>query len=602
MRDEVSSERTKILALAGVVLLVLAVQVLLALPPATGYEGSIYSVYPWYFWVAVVGAILAGQLVVLRTALADGHRPLDLSVGLLLVALPVLALSLVPYVRGYPIYGRADVLTHVGFVRDLPESGVNESIYPPMHLQVQSLATATGTGPNAVINLLPAAFTVAYLGGLYLLVGQLFDDGRRARFAAGVALFPAMGVVHVHAVPYTLSLLLVPLLLFLLIAEQRTRATAVRVMLPVALVGVLFYHPLTAVFVLCTGVVYLAIKRVRGIDHPGPAPTTVASLSVVVFGGWYLNFPGIVARFRRVVRNVLYPGDSESPLEATTGTVARTSPDIADLLRIAAVKYGADLLVFGFAMAFLAVAAVAWWRDGPRPNAFVLLAGGIAAAFAGTTVLFFVFDFVGGFGRPLAYGRIFALPLAGALWYRLRTGPDRPAVRTVAAVSLALILLVMTGLTTASVFTSPIVAEGNEQVTAMELDGTEWTFAHRNESLLVDEFGIDQYRFEHVHAGFRNGSSTVRDEGTVPPDHFNYSTHETLGDSYEADRYLLLTRKGRLTYLTRFPDYRRLWRFYPREFERLQRDRTVARIYANGEYDAYHIEGTRNASDGTPDA
>jgi len=597
MNDEVSSDRTKLLALIGVVLLVGAVVVLLAVPPASGYEFSIYEAYPWYFWAGIVGAIFIGQLVVLRTALADRRRPVDSSVGVLLVLLPLLALTLLPIIRGYPLYNRDDVMTHIGFVRDLPESGVKSSIYPPMHLQVNSLAAATGQPPRVVITLLPVVFSVVFLGGLYLFTSHLFDDSDLALFAVGFSFFPAMSAIHVLAVPFTLSLLLVPLVMFLLIAEQRTQAVPIRAMLPFAILGLLYYHPLTATFVILTSLSYAGIKRIRGLDDPYRAPTTTATLSLVVFGGWYLSFFGIVNRFRRVTLNVLYPQGGDSPLQQTAQTVERTSPELLDLVRIAAVRYGADVLVFGFAVGFLALTVITFWLDDTLPNAYVLLAGALVVIFSGATVLFFVFDFIGGFGRTLGYGRIFALPLAGAFWYRLLRRAERPSVRVGSFVTLSMVLLVMVSLTTASVFASPIAFDGNEQVTAMEIDGTDWTFENRNEDLLIEEVGIKQWRFEHFHTGVNQTSPTVRREGTLPPGNFNYNTNETLGRNYTTDRYLLITRKARQTYPVLFDDYRTLWRYYPSEYNRLETDRTVTRIYDNGEFNTYRIEGTANRTE-----
>lgn len=587
---EMSGLRTKALALIGVVLLVLAAAFILVVPPAAGYETSLYEAYPWPFWACIIGSIFVGQLVILQSVTSEAEESLNFFIGKLLAVIPIITLTLMPYIRGYPIYGRADVLSHLGMIREIPEIGISDNIYPPMHLSIRSLATATGLEPAAVINILPIVFSIVFIAFMYLFLGQLFERPRVALFVVPLVLFPAMSSAHLQAAPFTLSLLLTPFPIYLLAKEQRTQATSIRAMLLIAFVGVILYHPLTALFILTVCILYVPIKRISTLQIRHRAPTTVTSFSFAVFGAWYLALPGIVNRFQRVILNVLYPEPGDSELATTVDTVQRTSPEPLDLFRIAAVQYGDDLIIFGCATAFLLTVGLKWWHSGDAPNAFVLLSGCIFMSFGFLSVMFLLFDFIGGFGRPLAFGRIFALPLAGALWYTLLQRATTPISRTVVGACLALVLVFLVSLTVFAVFSSPIVSDSNEQVTEMEVEGMEWNLANRNDELLVEEFGIKQYRFEDLLRGTEGTSPTIRRQNTMPPPHFNYTVYETLSQSYDDDRYLLLTEKGRRTYPERFPDYRDQWRYTPDDFEQLEFDRSVNRVYDNGEFNTYLIE------------
>jgi hypothetical protein len=582
----------KLFAVLGVFLLVVAVSVLLSVPPASGYEIYIYTAYPWYFWVSIVGAIVAGQLVVLSSADND-----DLGTfGAMLAIGSVVTLTLLPYVRGYPVYGRADVLTHLGMVHDIGEFGIAGNIYPPTHLLVGALSGATGLEPMTLINVLPVAFTVVFLGSMYLLVEAQFVDRKRAAFALPFVLLPVLGSSHVTAVPFVLSLLLTPFALYLLVSERRTAAVPVRAMLVLAVVGVVLFHPLTALFFLAALVVYAASERVLAADGPSPSPTNVASLTVVVFGAWYLSFVGILIRFRNVVTGLLSRGGGESQLQGTVDTVERTSAEMSDVLKIAVLEYGATGVFYGLATTFLA-AVVLWWLMGRvQPRRFVAVFGATTVLFAGLSVVFLTNDLIVGFGRPLAFGKIFAAVLAGGVWYAVWQRTDRTAGRAAVAVALGALLVVVVLLSVASMFSSPLVAKTNQQVTQMELDGMEWTFENRNEELLIDEFGIDQYRFYDMRNGLETSSETVRRSDTNPPAHFNYTTYETLGRSYESDRYFVLTRLGRITYPAKFPGYRDQWQYTPADFDRLEYDSSVGQVYDNGEFDTYHVNGTRRST------
>jgi hypothetical protein len=160
-------------------------------------------------------------------------------------------------------------------------------------------------------------------------------------------------------------------------------------------------------------------------------------------------------------------------------------------------------------------------------------------------------------------------------------------------ISYGVILLLLIVLTVYAVYPSPVESSMNPQVTEMELEGTEWTLDHRNSEYLTEEFGVSQHRFFDVESGTGPLPDGLRNEGTLPPPHFNYTVHRTLGQSYTDNRYLMISELGRITYVVRYPEYREFWSFTPEDYARVEQDRTVTRVYDNGEFDLYLISGTR---------
>ncbi|EMA59367.1 hypothetical protein [Halorubrum lipolyticum] len=590
MYDDTGTTWTKWLAAAGTACLLGAVWFLLRVPPAAGYEISIYRAYPTLFWVLLIASMFVGQFVVLLAGTADGRGAADLLPGAALVVVPGFVLVLLPYVRGYPVYGRADVLTHIGLLRDLPELGIELNIYPPTHILTQALSAATGLPELGTINLLPAVFLAVYLGSMALLVDHLFDDARRRAFSLPLVLIPIGGSAHVTAVPFILSVLLAPFLLYLLVKEQRSHAVPVRALVLIAVAGVVVYHPLTAVFALVALATYSAFNRIPVVRAQWSGLPNVTSLATVLFVAWYLKYTGIIVRFRNVVDDFLGPAGGPSPLQSTTETVERTSPDPIDLITVAFIERGTDLLVFGFASAFFVLAVALWYFRDERPAVFTFAYGSTTFLFGLMATLFLTNDLIAGFGRPLLFGKLFAAAFVGALFHLVWQRADSVEVRTVVSVAFAGLLLVTIVLSVFGMFTSPIVFDKNHQVTEMELDGTEWLFENRDPDHFIDEQGIYQYRFYHRYYGTNQPDETIRWEGTSPPDHYNYTVNERLGQSYDDDRYLLLPRAGRITYPERFPDYREQWRFVPEDFERLEADRSVDRVYDNGEVNLYLVE------------
>lgn len=588
MYDDTGTTWTKWLAAAGTGCLLGAVLLLHTVPPASGYEVSMYRAYPTLFWVLLITATLIGQLVVLLAGLSDGRSAEDLLPGVTLAVVPGFLLVLLPYIRGYPVYGRGDVLTHVGLLRDLPESGIELNIYPPTHVLTQTLSAATGLPDIGTINALPVVFLAIYVGSMGLLVDALFEGDRRA-FCLPVVLVPIAGSAHVTAVPFVLSVLLAPFLLYLLIKEQQSHAVPVRVLVLVAVTGLVIYHPLTALFALLTVGTYGVYNRLPRIGASWNGLPNLTSLTAVLFVAWYMKYTGIIVRFRNVVADFV-GGTGESPLQSTTESVERTSPDLVDLVRVVIVQYGGDLLVFGTAAAFIVVTAALWYHRDERPPVFTLVYGSTMLLFGLLGVLFLTNDLIGGFGRPLVFGKLFAAVFVGALFHHLWQQSSGPAGRSAVSGAFAGVLVTVLLLSVFGMFTSPIVFDKNHQVTEMELDGTEWLFEHRNTDRLIDEQGIRQYRFYHVHYGTNRADETIRWGAASPPDRYNYTVNDRLGESYDEDRYLLLPKAGRITYPERFPDYRDQWRFYPEDFDRLESDTSVHRTYDNGEVTVYMVE------------
>jgi len=588
---------TKLLALVGLILTLFVVLIAAVVPPANGYEASIYEVYPWYFWVSVVGVFLAGQLAILRSAHGDLEGDRTWLFGLAAMFLVSAILLLMPYIRGYPVYGRADVLTHIGFIKNISKQGFVEpsNIYPSTHLLVRILAFATESEPMQVINIIPAVVSVTYFGSMVLLLSQMFDRRRMFLFGLVFVSVPSLGTPHLLAVPFTHSMLLVPFVLYLFIREQRTNTLPVRIALVTAVISLVIYHPLTTLFLIAALAIYWVFKRTSRFADEYVGPTSSLSLLVAVFAAWYFTFPGIIFRIESILNAFLGEEESTSTLENYSSTISQTQPDLADILTLAVYKYGVEALTVALGVGFVLVAFLLWQRGRFSPNIYMLTFSAVVLTFTVGSVLFFTMDLIVGFGRPLLMAQILALPLAGAFWYLIwRFSRGVSDIGSTAFTGLLVILLVLfVSLSTFTVYYSPNTSQMNHQVTEMEVSGTEWLFENRNETIAIDEFGISQDRFYDLHYGTEGERPSIRDEETGPPEHFNYTVNRYAGESYASDSYLMLTKYGRITYQEKFPDYEEYWAYKPKDYERLEYDPTVSRTYDNGEFNSYLINGTK---------
>lgn len=612
--------RVKMLAAVSVWLLALAIVTLVLVGPARGYEISLYRSLPTAFWVFVVGAILVAQAGLLARAFDPAARSQIWVVLFAILLLTTVTLLLLPYIRGYPVYGRADVLSHVGFARSIDAFGTASNrelyptdIYPNIHLLVLALVYATGVDPLHVINGIAPFVTFASIGGLYLLLTEMYDDRRQAIAASAILALPLGTTAHINTSPYAQSLLLVPLVLYLFLYGQRTGSTAPRVALVVALVSLVLYHPLTAFFVLFVFGTY-ALTGLLGFSADARSPAVAGYVTVTAFATWYLQFAGIVFKFRDTFDRLLGVGGGPSTFEVYTSTVGQVQPALTDLLRVALLKYAIALVVVGLTGLYVLYVLVGYYRGkGTLTRGTLTLVAG-TVLFSGLSALLFVFSLPLDYSRPLLFGVYLGLVPAGLavgyLWYgpgwtdRIRrptrtgwaewsTNPDRSWLRP--SVGRTVVVVVVVALTFVTVFGllySPLGSLENHQVTRMELDGTGWVFDHREGGVEMTTLGVSMERHHHAQFGVWTDVpfGTFDDPGV--PDHFNYTDRPTLGASYATDKYLVISELGRIIYPAKFPDYESQWRWTPADFAALERDPTVAHVYDNGELDTYRVTGT----------
>ncbi|MDS0281585.1 hypothetical protein [Haloarcula onubensis] len=581
------------LAAGGFALALACTLVLATTPAASGYEPSIYGAYPWYFWALGGLALLVGNVVVVRSA---RRGTTDWLYGLALVLTVVGLLVFLPYFRGYTLFGRADVLSHVGFIRDIQTTGQVSpgNIYPNFHLLVLSLAYATGIAPQTTLMSLAGIGSLFSILSFVALVGAVFDR-RRALLSVPFATV----LVAVQSVPYVFSILLVPFVLYLFVMERRTRALHVRAAFGLALFALVIYHPITVLFlvlVLCVyGVARLLHARgvldsTEGLTGPvGPMP--FSQLVVAVFAVWYLDFPKIVARFRIVIETLTAPGGGGSSAASYTETVAQYSPTVVDIVRIAALRYGESAILLTLGGCYALAVLVATLRSRTSGTVFRTTFVGGLGLFTGMSVLFFLVDLIVGFGRPLVYAELFAALLAGAFVYLAaeRTGA-RSTVYGLTYVTVAVLLAI----STMGLYASPMTVGQNQQVTEAEIQGSAWYIEHRDTGDDLSEFGIETHRFRDAIYGREtyDDDQVVTSDTDRIPRHFGYTENATLGASYESEKYLVLTAAGRTFYESLYPDYREFWKYEQSDFDRLPRDPTVSSVYDNGEYDVYRVNAT----------
>lgn len=578
--------------LAGLGCLVVAVGILVAMPSATGYEISMYAALPGAFWVAIVAAMICGGIAIFASIGHPEDRTWLAGIGVMGLA-NVILISL-PYVRGYRMFGRSDAMTHLGFTRDIETFGsIDGILYPPLHLVILTIGEASGIDPMTAGMIVPGLFVLGYFGAIVLLMGLLFETRRAVLFALPFVMLPILRHAHVGLRPFDVSVMLVPLLLVSFVVAIRQGSPIAKALMVVILTAVLLYHPLTALFMLGVLGLYLGSDLLPTVRKRAVVPTNAFSIAAAIFLIWYTSYTGIIVRFHSSYLALFGPDEGgETRADAYTGTIEQASPALLDLGRIFAVRYGLEFLLFGIGFAFVGATLVLALRSGYRPDTIVSMLAGTVVVFSLGGVAFLIVDLIVPPERPFQIAKLGAIPLVGGLGYLLWQGLeiDRRAqtIRVGSGAGIVLALVVLASLATVSIFESPLGSERNHQVTEMEEAGTAWVIDNADQVDEILEFQISTRRFFHAAHGVDAAEPVT---GTDPPDRFGYHETERFGDRYAEDRYLTITELGRIVYPSTFADYPEQWRYTPEDFERLERDDSVDRVYDNGDYTGYLVRG-----------
>lgn len=601
-----SGDRTITWAAAAGFAAVVAIELVVILTPsASQYEFSIYGTYPAVVWILGAGTLFLGQAIVLRAAFAGDRGPSRWWLGLLLVLVVEAVLLLMPYFRGYPVYGRGDVLTHVGFVRSIHASGMvgPQNIYPNIHLAVLALSYATGVDPMHVINTFSVVSSLFFVTAAALLVTVLYDR-RRALFTLPFVTLLIVGSGHLNTSPFVQSTQLVPFVIYLFVRERETRALSVRTLLAVVLLAVTFYHPLTTLFLLFLFGTYRLVGwlvdrgRLGSTDahrSSGTGSTAAFDLMFVLFVSWYSNFNSVLTRFRGVVTRILLPVEGESTLESYSSLIQRTTPAANDVVLLGFVKYGIEGLLMACGGLYVLGITVLGRRSEFGASVTQLSFAGVFGVFSVLWAVFFVVDLPLGPGRIQLYATLFGGLLAGSVFAGLSRPRWRPTVRAVLVAAVAVLVV----LSVVGLYHSPFDSRLNPQATGAELHGSDWFLAHWEADTHLYQRGVEVDRFRDALHGTRGWDEEMlipEQSSTAPPDHYGYRERRTFGGGFASDRYLVVSRAGREYYPHVYPDYQEDWRFTAGDTTRLEWDPTVTQVYDNGGFDAYLVRGT-NATD-----
>lgn len=635
--DEMKANRiTKVIAIVCLSLTAVAL-IITRHSPAMGYESSIYAATPLIFWVAFALSITSGIAIIVHQLYIRNEEHNLWIIGLTLILVSCTAILSLFIVRGYALWNAmADPATHLGGINNIVATGhiATWNFYPAAHIYAAEISSICGIDPIVLHKVIPLVFALLYISFMYLLAKSLLADKAAVILATVASLSLTLGW-YIEFLPNGLANFVFPLALFLLIKSFTAGLWRWRALFIVMVFLLPVFHPVPSVALavvltampLAKALFDRTAKNRRRIADSTVKFSLVALAALLIWGsGWILSHSEVSAAVAQGLAPVSYytepspllssptTGDYPRPEPYTLETVPdppRVSGNVYHFVRLIDdirhgqeygysitkaffTKYGGTLL---YMLLALSAFPILWRRLRKQENVrnLVLLYGPLVSISVLIAVLFFTalpFDPQ----RFLTYILLICTIFVGFVLYELikraGTSQDSSRVSILAPILVAIVLLGAFASGVANVYKSPHNLHDNRQTIRAEIAGMDWLLNNKSYSLPIS---ANYYQPPGRFADFLLTREEREQRQDIPwqngiqlPPHFGYDKQHWLGEWYPTDTYLLVGERDRRIYLEVFPNLAK-YRFYPQDFEWLEVDPTLDRLYCSNEFDVWLI-------------
>jgi len=587
---------------AAICFILLAVAIVIAWKsPSTGYEVSIYQATPRLFWVFLLLVVIGGISIVVHQVYTKGYQSSHLwMVGLLLIILGNGVMLALPAIRGYALYGRDDPCYQLGWIQDIILTGHfnRDLFYPVLHTYTAAFSSISGIEPIWLHKYLPAYFGMLYIPFMYLFASSILPHKGQVILATLAA--ATFQVPIAYFTPDNLSTLFLPLALFTMVRSNIGAKSEAQYSLLFVIMLFLFapFHPVSAMVLLLITLTLWIPRRLLAFRSrfSGESSLRFNSTVTILMFVWIITWISSFYIWDRVIRNIhrLVTEGGVTYLEVLLGQIEYASRYGYSVVGQFFKAYGGTLLYVLLALISLPLLRKKLANE-PKNMRLVSLYAPLGALAIVTLVLYFLrLGF--GPGRLVKYGVMLCAPFVGFILYELLVKARQylPKLCLGAVITIITLTSISEGL---YMYRSPYMLEPNDQTTYQRIEGTDWFLKHKDRDATTSGFG--SFRPRRYAAFLLTAQEIAEREDIyywskppiVPPYHFGYDAHQTLGESYPEDAYLAITQLDKAIYSEVYPRMASI-RFEPQDFERLDYDHSLDKFYSNGEFEIWWVHAS----------
>jgi len=254
----------KIISSLCFILIILALT-LINNEPTEGYEISIYTAVSPLVWVFLICSIVGGiSITVGQTFPKESTQSNWWLVGFVIIMANYIIIFLLPILKGYAFYGTGDPLAHVGYIKDICQTGYinRDNFYPAAHIIVAITTIISDVPYLAIIKFFPAVFSFLYFLFIFFLCKDLMRVEKKVAITVVSCYIPLILGYHTLFTPNGLALLLLPLILHLYFSKTTEKSFEYTILLVLFLLALPFFHILVAFFLTFVFIVNCVIEFV----------------------------------------------------------------------------------------------------------------------------------------------------------------------------------------------------------------------------------------------------------------------------------------------------------------------------------------------------
>lgn len=601
----------KIIVLIAFIFILHAQIIIVDTPPAAGYEISLYEAYPFYLWIFILVALSCGLGLLVYRAFSNYSSKWWIF-GLIIPIYINLLILLLPYIRGYTTFGRWDVLEHIGYIKDIlntgnfPLAGMNGSnYYPVVHIIGADLSYITGLTPELLAETYPGLFTLFYLVSVHLLARSIAHGWRETLLITAFGSLLLFEYISLMLSPSVICFFLLPFNLFLFnrkISSQKRVEFSIILILMFLLIP--FLHPGEGTIFLFLFLIFIRLSKIfclefnqHFVNEPSLAcasqsPETANSglILIITWFVWfsaYSNFDNKIILIWNWLSTT--SGMTKAMEYGAIISIANLSP--VEFVHLLFYMHGQKLIYFIISCAIIIIFLRRLLSHKGKISqtqftySFLFMIFGVLLFVAFLSNAIWV-----AYNREMIYLAFAATILNGLGLYDMFHSRHKK----IGMACIMFLLVISAYFSLFNTFPSPIERDFNWQVTDTEIIGMGNFLDHYDANLFVENRGLEQRPFAACVMGIQNLPKNIRyaDEKTNPFDHFGYEMNESYGQSLVEDRYFIENKISRIVYPEVFPDYKQLWKFTPEDFYYLDNsDTSASKFYCNGGFWAYYIKG-----------
>ncbi|WP_165074185.1 hypothetical protein [Methanogenium sp. MK-MG] len=558
--------------------------------PAEGYEFSIYEAYPNGIFLIFLTFVI-GLTILLLIIFQENISKIQIILALLPILLCDIIMLFLPTIRGYYIYGDGDILSHIGHMIDIQKFHfIIDNRYPMDHILGNIIVYFTGITNAKISLIIPPLFSLIMVLLIYIFANELHIGKREKLLVLALATIPMFGTSNVLFFPNGQAFCIFTLGMYLLLKIFHNINTwQPCVLLTIFTISLVFFHPLVfIVFLMVIGalisVIYLHDKAQYSIQWFYFSTIAIGLLFFVIWSD-SLNL-GVNNILEPILNGFLNNIETNSELVGYSQKVSNINLDYTYLGKLIFKTYGQYILLGTISIICIALMGFLIIKKNFLIINTDLVFIGVGFLFFSIFSIFLLFK-SGAFGflRVYKFAQLFSIiliPTTLIFYYKQLKLHSKFNARTIYLFFAIIFVVTLTYFSFFNLHLSPSINGLNQQVPQSYYSGMEKFYEHRNTQFKIMEFGISQRRYYHAMFGQIGLQQNVRWYGVLsPPDHFNYQKYPTLGQGLIGTEYFILTSKGIEFYPKLYPEFKNKWRYNPNDFERIDQDTSIKKVYSN---------------------